>query len=100
MSSFSKLFGGSATKQVQPRFRTDLRPKYPSIEDLIAKAESTTLSCKLSEQIDVSRLFYKEVALRGLNSRHYSTDDAKRMGIIIDYLAENRRRQLAPADAI
>ncbi|NBW81457.1 hypothetical protein EBR21_06855 [bacterium] len=100
MSSFSKLFGSSSTKQVKPRFRTDLRPNYPSIEDLIAKAERTTLSCKLSEQIDVSRLFYKEVALRGLNSRRYSVDEAKRMGIIIDYLADTRRRQLAPADAI
>jgi len=99
MTSFVKLFGGSE-KYVRPRFMTDLRPKYPSIDELLAKAEKTTLSCKLSEQIDVSRLFYKEVALRGLHNRKYSVEDAKRVGIIVDYLAETRRRQLAPADAI
>ncbi len=99
MSTFAMLFNRSE-KIVRPRFSTDLRPVYPSIDELLAKAERTTLSCKLSEQIDVSRLFYKEVALRGLNSRKYSIDDAKRVGIILDYLAETRRRQLAPADAV
>lgn len=99
MTSFSNLFS-KPEKVAKPRFMTDLKPVYPPMEELIAKAERTTLSCKLSEQIDVSRLFYKEVALRGLNSRRYSVDEAKRMGIIIDYLAETRRRQLAPADAV
>ncbi len=100
MNSFSKLFNSSEKVMLKPRFLIDLKPHYPPIDELIAKAERTTLSCRLAEQIDVSRLFYKEVALRGLNSRKYSVDEAKRMGIIIDYLAETRRRQLEPADAI
>ena len=78
----------------------DLRPRYPSVDELLAKAEKTTLSCKLSEQIDVSRLFYKDVALRGLNCRKYSVEEAKKVTIILDYIADTRRRQLAPADAI
>lgn len=99
MTALSTLFN-RPQKRVKPRFLTDLKPFYPPIDELIATAERTTLSCKFSEQIDVSRLFYKEVAIRGLNSRKYSVDEAKRVGIIIDYLAETRRRQLSPADAI
>jgi hypothetical protein len=100
MNSFSKLFRSSEKRVMKPRFRTELKPHYPPMAELIATAERITLSCKLAEQIDVSRIFYKEVALRGVNSRKYSVDEAKRMGIIIDYLAETRRRQLAPADAM
>ncbi|MEN9529137.1 MAG: hypothetical protein RI932_1010 [Pseudomonadota bacterium] len=99
MNSFSTLFNRSE-KVTQPRFMTDLRPHFPSVDELLAKAEKTTQSCRLSEQIDVSRLFYKDVAIRGLNSRRYSIEEAKRVGIIVDYLAETRRRQLAPADAV
>lgn len=99
MSTFSTLFNRSE-KATQPRFMTDLKPHFPSVEELLAKAERTTQSCRLSEQIDVSRLFYKDVAIRGLNSRRYSVEEAKRVGIIVDYLAETRRRQLAPADAV
>lgn len=99
MTSLSKLMG-KPLKLVRPRFLTDLKPHYPPIDELIAKAERTTLSCKFSEQVDVSRLFYKEVAIRGLNSRRYSVDEAKRVGIILDYIAETRRRQLTSADAV
>jgi len=99
MTALQKLFK-SQKKYPKPRFQTKLKPHFPPIEELISKAERTTLSCKFSEQIDVSRTFYKEVALRGLNYRRYSIDDAKRVGIIVDYIAETRRRQLAPADAM
>ena len=99
MATFTRLFNRPA-KHVRPRFFTDLRPRYPSVDELLAKAEKTTLSCKLSEQIDVSRLFYKDVALRGLNCRKYSVEEAKKVTIILDYIADTRRRQLAPADAI
>jgi hypothetical protein len=99
MDTFSTLFSRSA-KTTQPRYLTELKPRFPSVDELLAKAERTTQSCRLSEQIDVSRLFYKDVAIRGLNSRKYSVEEAKRVGIIVDYLAETRRRQLAPADAV
>ena len=99
MTTITGLFSRSE-KIVRPRFVSELKPCYPSIEELLAKAERTTLSCRLTEQIDVSRLFYKDVALRGLNCRKYSVEEAKKVGIIVDYLAETRRRQLAPADAV
>lgn len=99
MSNLKMLLNRSE-KIVRPTFTTKLYPVYPALEDLLAKAEKTTLSCKLAEQIDVARVFYKDVALRGLNNQKYSVEEAKRFGIIVDYIAETRRRQLTSADAI
>lgn len=80
--------------------RPAITPQFPSIDELIEKAQKTTLSCRLSEQVDVTTVFYKKVALRGLNRHRYSAEEAHRVGVIVDYLADVRRRQLTPADAV
>ena len=99
MSTFEQLF----TWQRRPQnnlFSATINPQFPPIDELIEKAELTTQSCRLYEQVDVTSLFYKKVAMRGVNNQRYSPEEARKVGIIIDYLADIRRRQLNQADAV
>lgn len=99
MSTFEQLFSRHR-KQLHSHFTEPINPQFPPIDELIRKAEKTTQSCRLYEQVDVTHLFYKRVAMRGVNSQRYSPEEAHKVGIIIDYLADIRRKQLTQADAV
>jgi len=99
MSTFEHLFAWHRRQQ-KSLFTEQINPQFPPIEELIQKAEKTTQSCRLYEQVDVTNLFYKKVAMRGVNNQRYSPEEAQKVGIIIDYLADIRRKQLTQADAV
>lgn len=99
MSTFEHLFAWHRRQQ-KSLFTEQINPQFPPIEELIQKAEKTTQSCRLYEQVDVTNLFYKKVAMRGVNNQKYSPEEAQKVGIIIDYLADIRRKQLTQADAV
>jgi hypothetical protein len=99
MSTLNQWFTWQRGALENPQF-SSITPQFPSIDELIEKAQRTTLSCRLSEQVDVTTVFYKKVALRGMNRQRYSAEEAHKVGIIVDYLADIRRRQLTPADAV
>jgi hypothetical protein len=99
MSTFDSLFTWQRRQQ-KSLFTERINPQFPPIDELIQKAERTTRSCRLYEQVDVTNLFYKKVAMRGVNNQRYSAEEAQKVGIIIDYLADIRRKQLNQADAV
>lgn len=75
-------------------FENDIKPQFPNVEKLLEKAEKCTNSCVHVDQVIVSRNFFKTVAMRGVYSRKYSLEEVRRASILIDYMAENRARQL------
>jgi hypothetical protein len=81
-------------------FEFDIRPKYPPVEELIERAERITESCVLLEQVNVSSRFLKDVAIRGVYSKSYSTEEAQRVSIIVDHLVKRKMRKLYAADAM
>lgn len=90
----------TAFRKVRPAYESDIRPTFPTVEELIDRAQRTTESCVLVEQLNVSRAFFKSVAVRGLHHKKYSMDDAKKVGIIVDYIAQTKAKELCTADAI
>jgi hypothetical protein len=82
------------------RFEFDIRPTFPPLEDLIERAERITESCVLLEQVDVSGRFIKDVAIRGVYSKKYSPEEAKKVSIIVDHMVKRKIRTLYAADAV
>lgn len=82
------------------QYEFDIRPTFPPVDELIARAQRCTESCVLMEQVDVSRHFFKNVALRGVYLKHYSLDEARRVSIIVDFIAQDRVSRLYPTEAI
>jgi hypothetical protein len=83
-----------------PRFEFDIRPQFPPVEELLDKAERMTESCVLLEQVNVSGQFIKDVALRGVFSKKYSLDEAKRVSIVVDHMVKRKIRTLYASDAM
>lgn len=81
-------------------YEFDIRPTFPPVEELIERAERLTESCVLLEQVNVSGRFIKDVALRGVYSKRYSPEDAKRVSLIVDHMVKRKIRTLYAADAI
>ena len=82
------------------RFEFDIHPKYPPVEELIERAEKITDSCVLLEQVNVSSRFIKDVAIRGVYSKSYSAEEARKVSIIVDHLVKRKMRKLYAADAV
>ena len=89
-----------SSRSQRPRYEADIRVSFPPVEELINRAQRTTESCIHIEQLLVSRDFFKSVAARGFYHKRYTQDDAKKVGIIVDYIAQARARELSTADAI
>jgi len=90
----------SFLRSSKQRFEFDIRPTYPPVEELLEKAERITDSCVLLEQVNVSGRFIKEVAIRGVYSKRYSPEEAKRVSLIVDHLVKRKMRTLYAADAV
>ena len=81
-------------------FEFDIQPNYPPVEELIERAERLTDSCVLLEQVNVSSRFIKDVAIRGVYAKTYSTEEARKVSIIVDHLVKRKMRMLYSADAV
>jgi hypothetical protein len=88
------------TRTRNAKFDFDIRPTFPPVEELIEKAERLTDSCVLLEQVNVGGRFIKDVAIRGVYSKNYSPEDAKRVSILVDHMVKKKIRKLYAADAI
>src|SRR4051812_9368510 len=95
----NKLIPALARKSSH-NFEMDIKPSYPPIHELIERAEKCTESCVHPEQAEVSRHFFKTVAMRGFFQKRYSIDEAKRVGIIVDYIAQAKRKKTFFNEAI
>jgi hypothetical protein len=87
-------------RSTRPRYDFDIQPVYPPVDELIERAERITESCVLLEQVNVSCRFFKDVAVRGVYSKNYSTEDGRKVTIIVDHMLKRKMRNLYSVDAI
>lgn len=87
-------------KKRRPAYEFNIQPIYPPVEELIERAERITDSCVLLEQVTVSSRFIKDIAIRGVYAKTYSTEEARKVTIIVDHLVKRKMRTLYAADAI
>ena len=84
----------NADRQEQNVFINKYRVEFPPLEALLAKAERCTESCIFPDQVNVSRDFYKSIAMRAAFQRKYSMEEAARAGVIIDYMSQRKFAKL------
>jgi hypothetical protein len=86
------------TQTLRRKFDFNIQPVYPSVDDLIQKAQRVTDSCFLKEQVFVSSAFFKSVVNRGLTVRQYNEEEAKRLFHVVDHMAHTKLARLFKAD--
>ncbi len=99
---FEKILPKKPLSSTNPAFsyQNKIVPHFLSIEELIEKAQTTTESCVHSEQLQVSKQFFKNVAFRGVYQKKYTIEEARKVGIIVDYIAQNRSKKMFSDRAI
>ena len=88
-----------ADRQEQNVYLNKYHVEYPPLDALLAKAERCTESCIFPDQVNVSRDFYKSIALRAAFQRKYSMEEAARAGVILDYMAQRKFAKLQTREA-
>jgi hypothetical protein len=97
---FRSKFKVSASERLQLGSAVSLKPNYPSAEQLVWQAQRTTESCIFHDQIDITRQFYKRVALRGGDQKKYTQEEVLRIGFIVDFMAQNKFKQIESQIAV
>jgi hypothetical protein len=72
----------------------DIKVKFPSINELIERAERITESCILPDQVVVGRNFLLDVARRGTQMRKYTEHDLEMIQVLVDHMASRKATRL------
>ncbi len=78
----------------------DLNFSFPTINELISRAEKITESCVHPQQVVVGRNFLLNVARRGTDSKVYSLNDLEMVRVLVDHMANRQTTRIYQRDEL
>lgn len=73
---------------------SEIKVQFPSINELIERAERITESCIFPNQVVVGRNFLLDIARRGTQMRKYSEHDLEMLHVLVDHMANRKSARL------